>query len=283
MPQNRSNNREQPVEIHSTAIVEEGAAIGPGSVIGAYAYVGAGVTLEAGCRLHHHATVEGFTSLGRNCEVFPYACIGLKTQDLKYRGGRPGLKVGAGNVFREFCTIHAATFDGDFTVIGDQNCFLAYTHVAHDCRIGSHVIMSNNATLAGHVQVEDHVIVGGMAGVHQFCRLGARAMVGGCSKVEKDVPPFLIADGQPAVIRGINTIGLQRAGFSREQTAAIKSAYKLLYRDGLNRAQALEKLAAHPQANTAEIRAFLAFADRSERGFAPGPRRAEEDPAGELP
>lgn len=275
MQEAKAAERPHPTRIHPTAIVEEGASIGSGSVIGPYAYVGPEATLGPGCHLHHHATVEGFTTLGPSCEVFPYACVGLKTQDLKFRGGRPGLRVGAGNVFREFCTIHAGTFDGEFTVIGDKNFFLAYSHVAHDCEVGSHVIMSNNATLAGHVKVEDHVILGGLAGVHQFCRIGTRAMIGGCSKVEKDVPPFLIADGQPAVIRGVNAIGLQRAGFAEEQIALIKAAYRLLYRDGLNRAQALEKLAAHSQASTPELQAFLDFSAKSERGFAHGPRRGE--------
>lgn len=271
--------QKKPLRIHPTAIVEDGAVIGPGSVIGPYAFVGCDVTLGADSLLHHHATVEGFTTLGKNCEVFPYACIGLKSQDLKYRGGQPGLRVGDRNVFREFCTVHAATSDGEFTTVGDNSYFLAYSHVAHDCQIGNGVIMSNNATLAGHVWVEDHVIIGGMTGVHQFCRIGSRAMIGGCSKVEKDVPPFLIADGQPALIRGVNVIGLQRNAFPEERIALIKFAYRLLYRDGLNRAQALEKLAAHPQATTPELRAFLDFAAKSERGFTAGPRHGEEAPA----
>src|SRR5690625_1729745 len=171
------SNRENPKsKIDPRAIVEEGAKIGNGCIIGAYAFVGSEVTLGDGCHLHHHATVEGFTTLGKNCEVFPYACVGLKTQDLKYQGGKPGLKVGDKNIFREFCTIHTATNDGDFTIIGDQSYFLAYSHVAHDCIVGNRVIMSNNATLAGHVEVGDFAILGGMAGVHQFCRVGTRAM-----------------------------------------------------------------------------------------------------------
>lgn len=267
----------RPTHIHPTAIVEDGAKVGPGAVIGAYAYVGPEVTLRAGCHLHHHATIEGATEVGPDCEVFPYACLGLKSQDLKFCGGRPRLRVGKNNVFREFCTVHAATYDGEFTTVGDHSYFLAYTHVAHDCQVGSHVIMSNNATLGGHVWVEDHVIVGGMTGVHQFCRLGARAMIGGCSKVEKDIPPFLIGDGQPALVRGFNIIGLQRAGFTEEAIARVKFAYKVFYRDGLNRAQALAKLGEHAQADSPEIVSFIEFAARSERGFAPGPRRGDDD------
>jgi UDP-N-acetylglucosamine acyltransferase len=258
--------------IHPTAIIEEGARLGPDVVVGAYAYVGPEVTLGAGTRLHHHATVEGFTILGERCEVFPYACVGLKTQDLKYAGGRPGLRVGNRNTFREFCTVHAATADGDFTVIGDDCLFLAYTHVAHDCEVGNRVIMSNNATLAGHVRVEDFVIIGGLSGVHQFCRIGTRAMIGGCAKVEKDIPPFLICDGHPAAVHGVNLIGLQRAGFTEGQVGLIKQGYRVLFREGLNRTQALERLKAHPQSDSPEIRAFLDFAEKSQRGFAPGAR-----------
>lgn len=263
----------QPVQIHPTAVVEDGARLGPGVVVGAYAYVGPEVVLGAGCKLHHHATVEGVTALGRDCEIFPYACVGLKSQDLKHRGGRPGLRVGDGNVFREFCTIHAATSDGEFTVIGDHCLFLAYSHVAHDCQVGDRVIMSNNATLAGHVRVEDHAIIGGLSGVHQFCQIGTRAMIGGCSKVEKDIPPFLLGDGHPAAVHGVNVIGLQRAAYREETIVLIKHAYKILYRDGLNRAQALGKLAAHPMAASNEIRAFLNFAEKSERGLAPGAQK----------
>jgi UDP-N-acetylglucosamine acyltransferase len=272
-PYGNTVQKEHPAEIHPTAVVEEGARLGPGVTIGAYAFVGAGVVLGAGCRLHHHATVEGLTFLGRDCEVYPYACVGLKSQDLKYRGGRPGLRAGNRNVFREFCTIHAATPDGEFTVIGDDCLFLAYSHVAHDCHVGNGVIMSNNATLAGHVRVDDFAIIGGLSGVHQFCQIGTRAMIGGCSKVEKDVPPFLIGDGHPAVIHGVNTIGLQRAGYPEETVAVIKQAYRTLYREGLNRTQALEKLAAHPEAESPEIRAFLNFAEKSQRGFAPAAQR----------
>ena len=154
------------ITIHPTAIIEPGAVLGEGVSVGAYAYVGARLTLGAGCAVHHHGTVDGFTTMGERCEVFPHACVGLKTQDLKYAGGTPGTRIGARNVFREFVTVHAATKDGDFTVIGDDNLFLAYCHVAHDCVIGNKVIASNNATFAGHVVVGDHVIVGGFGGIH---------------------------------------------------------------------------------------------------------------------
>jgi UDP-N-acetylglucosamine acyltransferase len=257
--------------IHPTAIVGPGAQLGADVEVGAYAFVGAGVQLGDGCVVHHHATVDGLTTLGPACELFPYACVGLKTQDLKYRGGRPGLRAGARNVFREFVTVHTATEDGDFTVIGSDNHFLAYTHVAHDCVLGSHIVASNNATMAGHVHVGDHVVIGGFGGIHQFCRIGRHAMISACAKVVKDVPPFMLADGTQAEIRGLNRIGLERAGFSSEQLERVKAAYKVLYRAGLNRSQALAELSARADAHSAELAELIAFAQASERGLSPGP------------
>jgi UDP-N-acetylglucosamine acyltransferase len=214
--------------------------------------------------------VEGNTVLGEACEVFPYACIGGKTQDLKFKGGNPGVRVGARNVFREYFTVHAATNDGEFTTLGDDNTFLAYGHMAHDCVLGSHIVMSNAVSIAGHVTIEDHVTVGGVSGVHQFCRIGAYAMVSAYAKVVQDVAPYFIADGQPAAIRAINKIGLERRGFSTEQLERVKAVHRILFRDGLNRSQALEKLAAHENAATPEFERMLAFARVSERGLAPG-------------
>ena len=254
-------------QIHPTAIIESGAQVGAGCAIGAYAFVGAGVRLGAGTVLHHHATVEGRTRMGTGNEVFPYACVGLKTQDLKFKGGRPGTRIGDRNVFREFSTVHAATNDGDFTVIGSDNHFLAYTHVAHDCRVGDHVIMSNNATLAGHVTVEDHVVMGGFAAVHQFCRIGRLAMIGGASKVRKDAPPYIIAEGDPATVRLINKVGLERAGFTPRQFEHVKTAYRIFFREGKNTTQALAKLRALPEAKAPELAAFIAFVRKSERGL----------------
>jgi UDP-N-acetylglucosamine acyltransferase len=257
--------------IHATAIIEPGAQLGEGVRVGAYAFVGAQVTLGDGCHLHHHATVDGLTTIGAGCEFFPYSCVGLKTQDLKYKGGVPGLKVGANNVFREFVTVHAATNDGEFTVIGDNNHFLNYTHIAHDCVIGNNVIASNNATFAGHVVVGDHVVVGGFGGIHQFCQIGDYAMVGGVSKVVQDVPPFMIGDGNPAVIRTFNKVALQRAGFSEVQLETVKTIYRVLYRSGLNRSQAVEELSKREDAAKPEIQTVVRFIESSSRGLCPGP------------
>lgn len=259
-------------KIHPTAIIESGAQLGADVEIGAYAFVGATVEIGDGTRLHHHASVEGRTALGKNCEVFPYACIGGKTQDLKFKGGAPGLRIGDGNVFREYVTIHCATNDGDFTRLGSDNVLLASCHVAHDCVLGSHIVMSNSALVAGHVRIEDHVVIGGNAGIHQFCRVGAYAMLSATAKLVHDLPPYFIADGTPAKIRALNQVGLERNGLAPDQIDRVKQIHRILYRDGLNRSQALEKLAAHPQAASDEFRRVLAFAQASERGLAPSAR-----------
>lgn len=259
-----------PTVIHPTAVVDSAAELGADVEIGPLCYVGPGVRLGDRTRLHHHASVEGNTWLGEACEIFPYACIGGKTQDLKFKGGNPGVRIGARNVFREYYTVHAATAADGFTTIGDDNTFLAYGHVAHDCVVGSRVVSSHGVGLAGHVTIEDDAVLGANCGVHQFCRVGAFAMISGYAKVVQDVAPFFIADGQPAVIRAINKIGLERKGFDAARIERVKTIYRILFRDGLNRSQALEKLAAHEQAATPEFVRMLDFARTSERGLAPG-------------
>ena len=259
-----------PTKIHPTAVVDSDSELGADVEIGALAYVGAGVRLGDGTRLHHHAAVEGNTVLGSKCEVFPFANIGGKTQDLKFSGGNPGVRVGDRNVFREYVTIHTATDPDGHTILGDDNVLLAHCHVAHDCILGSHIIASNSTGIAGHCQVRDHVVFGAVSGVHQFCRIGEHAMISAYAKVVQDIAPFVIADGQPAVIRAINKIGLERRGFTSEQLDRIKQMFKLLYREGLNRSQALDRLRAHPDAGSDEFQAMLTFAAESERGLAPG-------------
>ncbi len=256
--------------IHPTAIIEPGAQLGADVVVGAYAYVGPKVVLGDGCHLHHHANVEGRTTLGRACEVFPFACIGTKTHDLKYKGGEPGLVAGDRNVFREYVSVHCATPADGFTRLGDDNVLLAYSHVAHDCIIGHHLVMSAQSALAGHVVVEDHVNIGWGTGIHQFCRIGAHAMLGAMSKIVQDVPPFIIADGAPAIARSINKVGLERQEFTPERLDAIKQAFRILYRAGLNRTQAFASMRAHAHARQPDFRHFLAFVEQSERGVVAG-------------
>lgn len=257
-------------KIHSTAIIEPGAQLGEDVQAGAYAYVGPKVVLGAGTVLHHHASVEGRTTLGQLCEVFPFTCIGTKTHDLKYAGGEAGLVIGDRNVFREYVSVHGATKPADNTVLGDDNVLLAYSHVAHDCRIGNHLVMSAQSALAGHVILEDHVNIGWGTGVHQFCRIGAHVMLGGMSKIVQDVPPFIIADGCPAIARSINKVGLERQGFTPERLASVKQAFRIFYRAGLNRTQAFAQMHAHALGTTPDFQHFLGFVEKSERGVVAG-------------
>ena len=257
-------------EIHPTAIIEPGAQLGADVQVGAFAYVGSKAVIGPGTVLHHHANVEGRTTIGRSCEVFPFACVGTKTHDLKYKGGEPGLIIGDRNVFREYVSVHGATNEADFTRMGDDNVMLAYSHIAHDCVVGSHLVMSAQTALAGHVLVEDHVNIGWGSGVHQFCRVGRYAMLGAMSKIVQDVPPYVIADGNPAVARSINKVGLERNGFSVAQLEAVKQLFRLVYRAGLNRTQAVNSLRQHALSGTDEFKHFLAFADQSDRGFVAG-------------
>jgi UDP-N-acetylglucosamine acyltransferase len=252
--------------IHPTAIIESGAKLGPGVTVGAYAFIGADVTLADGCIIHHHATVEGLTQLGPNCEVFPYALIGGRTQDLKARPGKPGLRVGARNTFREYVSVHSGTQEGEWTILGDDNVLLAYSHIAHDCVIGNHVVISSHSAVAGHVHVGNHVNIAWNAGIHQFCRIGDYAMLAACSKCVQDVPPYMIADGNPAETKMVNTVGITRAGFSPEEVTAAKNMYKLFYRDGLNTSQAIEK--AKAEGKNRIVDSFIAFAQATKRGLA---------------
>lgn len=252
--------------IHPSAIIHPNAQLGSNCHIGPFCVIGEHVTLGPDCKLHSHVVVEGHTTLGAGNELFPFAAIGLKTQDLKWKGGVTRTLIGDHNVFRENTTVHSATNDGDATVIGSHNHFLAYTHIAHDCAVGSHIVMSNVGTLAGHVIVEDHAIIGGLAAVHQFCRIGRMAIIGGCSKVVQDVPPFMLADGNPAETKALNKVGLERNGVSEDSQAALKKAFKILFRDGLTVSNALVKIEAElPQ--LPELQHLIAFVKASERGI----------------
>lgn len=252
--------------IHPSAVVHPAAQIGSNCHIGPFCVLGEHVSLGPNCRLHSHVVVDGHTTLGAGNELFPFAAIGLKTQDLKWKGGVTRTVIGDQNVFREHSTVHSATSDGDATVIGSHNHFLAYTHIAHDCRLGSHIVMSNVGTLAGHVLVEDHAVIGGLAAVHQFCRIGRMAIIGGCAKVVQDVPPFMLADGNPAETKTLNKVGLERNGVSEEAQAALKKAHKILFRDGMTVSNALAKIEKEVPA-LSEIQHLVAFVKASGRGI----------------
>lgn len=252
--------------VHPTAVVASGARIEDGVEVGAYAYIGPEVRMGRGCHIHHHATVEGRTVLGEENEVFPYACIGTKTQDLKFKGGAPGLRVGDRNLFREFTSIHAGTEDGGLTEIGHDNVFLAYSHVAHDCKIGNHLIMSGQNALAGHCIVGNYVIISWGSAGHQFCRFGDHCFIGGICKVVKDVPPYMLVDGRDPVVKYYNKVGLERRGFGREDMAVVRNLFKTFYRQNLNRKQAIEAVLNSDYSNHPRAKLFLDFLAGSERG-----------------
>src|ERR1022692_3964446 len=252
--------------VHPSAIIHPKAQIGPGCEVGPYCVIGEHVTLGDNCKLHSHVVIDGHTRLGKGNELFPFASIGKKTQDLKWKGGVTRLEIGDRNVFREGVTIHCATEDGDTTVVGSDNLLLTYVHIAHDCVLGNHIIMSSYAGLAGHVVVEDHAILGGYTAVHQFCRVGKLAMTGGCSRIPQDVAPFMIVEGNPAETRAVNKIGLQRNGVSDEAQAALRQAYKIIFREELSVTNALAKIE-QDLPPLPEIQHLVGFIRTSERGI----------------
>jgi UDP-N-acetylglucosamine acyltransferase len=252
--------------IHPTAVVDAGAELGDGCEIGPYCVIGPGVVLGPHSWLQSHVVIEGPSRFGEGNRFFSFCSIGQRTQDLKYAGEPTHLEVGSSNVFREFVTVNRGTAPGSKTTIGSRNHFLAYCHIAHDCTVGNDVIFSNNGTLAGHVEVEDHVVLGGLTAVHQFCRLGRNAMTGGCSKIVQDVPPFLIADGNPARVRGVNTVGLQRGGMRAADIRAIKECYRILYRQDMNVAQAIEQIRGSVE-DSPLVEHFASFVEKSSRGI----------------
>ncbi len=252
--------------IHSTAIVSASATIGEGTEIGPYCIVGDDVTIGSDCWLQHHVTIMGPSKIGNANRFYSYACIGQRSQDLKYFDEPTWLEIGDRNNFREFSTVHRATSPGNTTKVGSDGNFLSYSHIAHDCIVGDHVIFSNNGTIAGHVEVGDYANVGGLTAVHQFCRIGAHAITGGCSKIVQDVPPFFIADGNPAEIRGVNSVGLERRGYTPEQLKTLKECYRLLYRSKLNVKQAAAEMEAQ-YGTTAEGRTLIDFVGSSQRGI----------------
>ncbi|MDB5834406.1 MAG: lpxA [Caballeronia sp.] len=253
--------------IHPSAIIEEGAVIGARVRIGPYCCIGGDTEIGEGTVLKSHVVVSGRTSIGRDNIIYPFATIGEDNQDLKYAGEATVVEVGDRNRLRESVTIHRGTVQGGgLTKVGNDNLLMVNAHVAHDCVIGDHCILANNATLGGHVTVDEYAIIGGMCAVHQLCAIGAHVMVGGCSGVAQDVPPFIIAQGNHASPNGVNTTGLQRRGFSKEAIQAIRNAYKLLYRSGRTLEEVKPEIAEIAIAHT-EVQPFYDFLARSTRGL----------------
>lgn len=253
-------------QIHPSSVIDPSAVLHDGVEVGPFCHIGPQVEVGAGTRLLGHVSIAGPTRIGHGNIFYPYCSIGQRSQDLKYTSEPTFLEIGNNNSFREFCTVNRGTLPGTKTAVGNHGNFLAYSHIAHDCTVGDHVIFSNNGTIAGHVTIEDHVIIGGLSGVHQFCRLGQHSIVGGCTKIVQDVPPYMIADGNPAEVRGINQVGLERRGFAAGDTRSLREAYRLLYRSNLNVKQACEKIASD-FAGPDVISRLLAFVESSQRGI----------------
>jgi UDP-N-acetylglucosamine acyltransferase len=253
--------------IDPRAIIAADAELGDGVEVGAYSIIGAGVKIGAGTWVGPHAVINGPTTLGRENRVFQFASVGDAPQDKKYRGEPTRLEVGDRNVFREFCSVNRGTVGGrGVTKIGDENLFMAYSHVGHDCIVGSHCVMSNCTALAGHVEIGDWVILSGYSGIHQFCKVGAHSFLGNNAAVTRDVPPYLLVAGTPAEPKGVNSEGLKRRGFAAGQIANIRGAYRLLYRSGLKLAEATERLQALA-AEQPELLPFVQFLAASERSI----------------
>jgi UDP-N-acetylglucosamine acyltransferase len=258
--------------IHPTAIVEPGAQLGETVRVDAYAIVRANVRIGEGSHIGPHCVIEGHTRIGRDNRIFQFCSVGAAPQDKKYAGEPTELHIGDRNTIREFCTLNLGTVqDRGATSIGDDNWIMAYVHIAHDCRVGNQTIFANNATLGGHVQVDDWAIIGGLSGVHQFVKIGAHVMVGFASAVSQDVPPFMLVDGNPLAVRGFNVEGLRRRGFSAARIGAVKQMHRLIYRSGLTleaAKAALPEVAAGTPESSADVNLVLEFLRRAERGIA---------------
>jgi UDP-N-acetylglucosamine acyltransferase len=255
------------VNIHPTAIVHPGAKIAEGVEIGAYSVLGEHVSVGKGTRIASHVLVEGWTTIGERNQIFPFSCIGTAPQDIGYRNEETYLVIGNDNVIRESATVHRATTKEDrVTVIGNNNFLMAYSHVAHDCKLGNHIIMANSVGLGGHITVGDYAILGGIVAVHQFVRIGAYAIIGGQSAVPQDIPPYVSASGNRAKLYGLNLVGLKRRGFSDEVISNLKKAYRIIFRSGLILEEALDRVKSE-LSGSQEAMHLIDFMKNSKRGI----------------
>ncbi|MBC8473983.1 MAG: acyl-ACP--UDP-N-acetylglucosamine O-acyltransferase [Candidatus Omnitrophica bacterium] len=264
------------MKIHPTAVVDKKARLADDVEVGPYAIIGPNVEVGAFTRIGAHAVIEGYTSLGKNCHVFTGACIGSIPQDLKYKGEKSFLKIGNDNTIREYTTLNPGTREGSTTSVGDRNLLMAYSHVAHDCKIGNDCVIANAGTLAGYVTLEDSIVIGGLAAIHQFVRVGKLSIIGGCSKVVQDIPPFSTCDGHPAKVYGLNIIGLRRSNISKDAQSALKKAFKILFNSGLSFRHAAEK-AREEVGKFGEIDYLLDFVINSKRGVCRGTEKSQND------
>lgn len=252
--------------IHETAVISPSAKIGQNVTIGPYTVIGDEVEIGDGANIGPNAVVGSYTTIGKDCRIFQFASVGEMPQDLKFKGEKTFTYIGDRTVIREGATIHRATGEGNETRVGSDCLLMAYIHIAHNCVLGNHVIMSNLASCAGHASVDDRVVIGGMAGVHQFVKIGRNAMVGGMSKLVQDVVPYTIVDGHPAKVVGLNNVGISRAGIPLDSRRLIKKAYKILYRSGLSLAEAIAVIEQEVD-SCEEVEHFLRFLRNAERGI----------------
>jgi len=252
--------------IHPTAIVSPAVKVGDDVTIGAYTIIGDDVTIGKGTWIGPHVVIDPHVTIGPNCRIFQFAAIGAIPQDLKFGGEKSVVNIGPDVTIREFVTIHRGTTPGGgVTEVGEKSFLMAYTHVAHDCHVGKMVVLANNTTLAGHITIGDHAAIGGLVAIHQFVRVGDFAFVGGKSAVVKDVPPYVIAAGDRAILHGLNRVGLKRYGFSEQSLAALKKTYRILFRYGLTINEAIERVRAEVEM-VPEVENFIAFIKASSRG-----------------
>lgn len=253
--------------VHATAIIAETAELAAGVVVGPYVVIEDNVHIGEACRIDSHAVIKQFTRMGAHNHIHSHALVGGVPQDLKFGGEESWLHIGSHNNIREFSTLHRGTGGGGgTTTVGDHNLIMAYCHVAHDCHVGNHIVMSNNATLAGHVRVDDYAIIGGLSAIHQFCRIGRNAFVGGMTGIPQDLPPWMLATGSRAFVQGPNVVGLRRAGVSREVMSALKETYRLIWRSGMPRTDALAQLE-QEYGDVSQVIELIAFIRSSERGI----------------
>lgn len=256
------------MKIHPTALVDTSAKVADDVEIGAYSFIGPDVEIGSGCQIGHHVNIERLTKIGQGTRIWPFASLGTDPQDLKYSGEPTRLEIGERVRIREFVTVNRGTEEGGgVTRVGDHNLLMAYAHVAHDCQLGRHVIMANCANLAGHVTLEDHCGIGGLVAVHQFTRIGCYCFVGGMSGVSQDMPPYTLCEGNRAKSHGLNIVGLKRAGFSEETLAALKQAYRIIFRSHVPLKKALAQVREEVQP-LPEVVHLLEFIESSERGVA---------------
>ena len=254
------------MQIHPTAIVSKKAKLADYIQVGPHSIITDNVTIGSGTKIGANCVIDGNTSIGSNCEIFTGAVIGSKPQDLKFKGEKVFLEIGDGNIIREYCTFNPGTEKGSKTIIGNNNLFMAYSHVAHDCVIGNDCVIANNGTLAGHVTIEDKAVVGGLGAIHQFVRIGTLSIIGGCSKVVQDIPPYSTCDGHPARVYGLNLVGLRRHKVHKDTIQQLNHAFKILFNEGSTLKHALEKIEKEVQISQ-EVSHLINFAKNSQRGM----------------